>query len=331
LGKQRIIFVEKDTRIIQETGANSYTISLLPNWAEENAGAGSEVTQYRLGNSVVLSPVSEASQNNRNSGEIDVSEFHPSKIPVLVKNLYVSGMDEVRVKAPEDSEKCRKKVREATKYLTGMTVVSETEEEVILKNFMDNINDSLTDSIQRMSQLSVDAVEKTFLTSFEEDLSLETKLNEFDRKRNYFKRNLTEIVANPHRLINTDFSLSDVFFAELFVTEISYVIEDAGRISRSSGTVNKDIGKDRFVEMKQNAVNTLESATEAYMQTTNQKTSEAYNNRFTRCGYGEEPTETGTKPGDELSAFLRLTAERGEKIARIAERKRAVDGQQRVW
>lgn len=324
--------MEKDTRIIQETGANSYTISLLPNWVEENAGASSEVTQYRLGNSVVLSPVSEAPQKNQNFGEVDVSDFHPSKIPVLIKNLYVRGMDEVRVKVPEDSEKCRKKVREATNYLAGMTVVSETDEEVILRNLMDSINSSLTDSIKRMSELSVDAVEGAFLTSFGEDSSLpETKLNEFDRKRNYFKRSLTEIVADPHRLVSTDFSLSDVFFAELFVTEISYVIEDAGRISRSSGTVNKDIGKDRFVEMKQDAVNALESATEAYMQPTEQKTLEVYNNGFTRDRYGEETTETETKPGYELADFLRLTAERGEKIARIAERKRAVDGHQRVW
>lgn len=324
--------MEKDTRIIQETGANSYTISLLPNWVEENAGASSEVTQYRLGNSVVLSPVSEAPQKNQNFGEVDVSDFHPSKIPVLIKNLYVRGMDEVRVKVPEDSEKCRKKVREATNYLAGMTVVSETDEEVILRNLMDSINSSLTDSIKRMSELSVDAVEGAFLISFGEDSSLpETKLNEFDRKRNYFKRSLTEIVADPHRLVSTDFSLSDVFFAELFVTEISYVIEDAGRISRSSGTVNKDIGKDRFVEMKQDAVNALESATEAYMQPTEQKTLEVYNNGFTRDRYGEETTETETKPGYELADFLRLTAERGEKIARIAERKRAVDGHQRVW
>lgn len=332
--------MEQDTRVIQKTGSSSYTVSLLTGWVEDTVGAGSEVGLHRLGNSVVIFPVSENKQTEHDR-EQPPSVLKPvglrsKDIDNTIRELYIRGADRIEVDV-EGAEHHRDRVRDVVSNLTGMVIVSETDEQIVIQKILDGSDIRVRDSLKRLSELSVTALKESVRkTMGERSSELNPAVKQFGKLKTQFERSLTEGISNPGTLVGTDLRLPDVFYAEMCVRELSYVVENAEYVASNPPEEDRIPDKHVILNLMHKATLSIRAGTEAYLDTDSSgcvqpefriTLSKAVN---TDLG-GDETTGTGREelPDSKVGWFLRSAIRRGNRLADIADRRQIVDGQDR--
>lgn len=323
--------MEKDTRVVQKTGSSSYTVSLLTEWVEEKVGAGSEVVLHRLGNSVVVSPASEKgpkeSEDKRPTARVETAGSDPSELTRTVKALYVKGSDEITVDITDATELHKKRLRDAVSNLTGMVVVSETDQQVVIRNVIGTSAVSVENSIERMSEFSTTALtEATRKALRGKSRGFGTAVNEFDRLRNRFERFLTVAISDPEKIADAGLTLPEVFYAELCVKELSYLIEDAERLYDVSEKGEEAQNTEPLLRLMHKAVISIQAGTEAYLCSDDSVTVQPdFDEVLSEMGSSEADIGYQTRIEDEVRTFLTSATQRGSRLAEIAERMRVVN------
>jgi len=331
--------MEQDTRVIQRTGSSSYTVSLLTGWVEDTGSAGSEVALHRLGNSVVIFPTSEQTEIESDAEKPLLSfkstGLEPEEVEKSIKSLYVRGADKIKIDI-EGAKHHRQRVREAVSELTGMVVVSETSEEIVIRKVVEGSDIQLDDSIKRLSELSVTALRESIRKAMgEESPKYSTSVSGFEKLKTRCERFLTEGISDPGSLVDTDLRLSEVFYAEMCVRELSYVVEGAKYISSVPSETNPvSDKKHEILDLMDKATLSIRGGTGAYLDAHRSgyvqpefraTLSRSVNTDHRLDGAFDEDRQEPVQ--DKVVRFLRSAIRRGNRLADIADRRRIVDGQ----
>ncbi|NHX35950.1 MULTISPECIES: phosphate uptake regulator PhoU [Halolamina] len=150
-----------ETRKVQVTGGSTFTVSIPKDWATGNdVGAGTRVEFHPEGDSLILTPVSEA---ERTEGSLDVAGLEGEELRRAVMTMYVSGFDVISFEADRITTDQRRTIRQATQSLVGLEVLEETADRMVVRDLLDSSELSIHNAVDRMrliaSSMLDDAVE----------------------------------------------------------------------------------------------------------------------------------------------------------------------------
>ncbi|MFC6893262.1 PhoU domain-containing protein [Halopenitus salinus] len=160
-----------ETRKVQVTGGSTYTVSIPKGWANENdVEAGSEVEFYPDGDSLLLSPRSEA---ERTEGTLDITDLEERELTRAVMTMYVSGFDVIALEGSKITTEQRSTIREATQSLVGLEVLEETRDRVVIRDLLDSSELSIHNAVTRMRLISTSMLEDALsaLRELDDDLA----------------------------------------------------------------------------------------------------------------------------------------------------------------
>ncbi len=146
-----------ETRKVQVTGGSTYTVSIPKSWATENdVGAGSEVEFHPDGDSLFLTPRTDA---ERIRGTLDVAGLTGQELTRAVTTMYVSGFDVIELQGTAITTEQRSTIREAVQSLVGLEVLEETQERVVIRDLLDSSELSIHNAVTRMRLISLSMLE----------------------------------------------------------------------------------------------------------------------------------------------------------------------------
>ena len=146
-----------ETRKVQVTGGSTYTVSIPKSWATENdVGAGSEVEFHPDGDSLFLTPRTDA---ERTRGTLDVAGLTGQELTRAVTTMYVSGFDVIELQGTAITTEQRSTIREAVQSLVGLEVLEETQERVVIRDLLDSSELSIHNAVTRMRLISLSMLE----------------------------------------------------------------------------------------------------------------------------------------------------------------------------
>ena len=142
-----------ETRKVQVTGGSTYTVSIPKSWATDNdVAAGSEVEFYPDGDSLFLTPKTEA---ERTRGTLDVTDLTGQELTRAVTTMYVSGFEVIELEGTDITTEQRSTIREAVQSLVGLEVLEETRDRVVIRDLLDSSELSIHNAVTRMRLISL--------------------------------------------------------------------------------------------------------------------------------------------------------------------------------
>ncbi|MDL5360950.1 phosphate uptake regulator PhoU [Halalkalicoccus sp. NIPERK01] len=156
-----------EVRKVQITGGSTFTVSLPKAWATETGiEAGSELAFYPEGNTLVATPSNVPSEASTTLAVEDVS---PQELESRLVTLYINGFDEIVLEADRITTAQRRTIRTAATGLVGFEVSVETEDRMVLRDFLDPSELSVHDTVMQMRLLSFSMLEDATEGLLEED------------------------------------------------------------------------------------------------------------------------------------------------------------------
>ncbi|MEM4780546.1 MAG: PhoU domain-containing protein [Halalkalicoccus sp.] len=146
-----------EVRKVQITGGSTYTVSLPKEWATESGiEAGSELAFYPEGDTLVAAP---SNVPNEARTDLAVDELTPQELESRLVTLYINGFDEIVLEGEPIETDQRRAIRKAATNLVGFEVGSETEDRIVLRDFLDSAELSLHNTVMQMRLLSLSMLE----------------------------------------------------------------------------------------------------------------------------------------------------------------------------
>ncbi|MFC6904370.1 phosphate uptake regulator PhoU [Halalkalicoccus tibetensis] len=147
-----------EVRKVQITGGSTYTVSLPKEWATETGiEAGSELAFYPEGDTLVAAPSSVAIEASTTLATEDAS---PGELESRIVTLYINGFDEIALEGDRIATDQRRAIRSAATDLVGFEVSAETEDRIVLQDFLDSSELSLHNTVMQMRLLSLSMLEE---------------------------------------------------------------------------------------------------------------------------------------------------------------------------
>jgi phosphate uptake regulator len=161
-----------EVRKVQITGGSTFTVSLPKEWAQDSGiEAGSELTFYPEGETLIATP---SKMRDDASIRIDARGLASRELTSRLVTLYVNGFSEIIVEAATIEAGGRRAVRRTANDLVGFEVSSETEGEIVLRDFLDLAELSVHDTVMRMRLLALSMLEDATVALLDGDEELAT-------------------------------------------------------------------------------------------------------------------------------------------------------------
>ncbi|WP_122088500.1 phosphate uptake regulator PhoU [Halalkalicoccus subterraneus] len=146
-----------EVRKVQITGGSTYTVSLPKEWATATGiEAGSTLAFYPEGDSLVAAP----SESGGDSETVLAAEgVTPQELESRLVTLYINGFEEIVVESEPIETAQRRAVRNTATELVGFEVSAETEDRIVLRDFLDSSELSLHDTVMQMRLLALSMLE----------------------------------------------------------------------------------------------------------------------------------------------------------------------------
>lgn len=146
-----------EVRKVQITGGSTYTVSLPKEWATASGiEAGSKLAFYPEGDTLVAAP----SGVGGDTGTVLAAEdLSPQELESRLVTLYINGFDEITVESDPIETDQRRAVRKTATTLVGFEVNAETEDRIVLRDFLDSAELSLHNTVMQMRLLALSMLE----------------------------------------------------------------------------------------------------------------------------------------------------------------------------
>ena len=150
-----------EVRNLQRTSGGSYLLSIPKEWVEEiGLGKGSEVGLIRLGPETIMVNLRPIKESKPRSIELEMGE----NIGRRLTAAYLSGYDRVLIRSSEMiTAEQKDSIRAASERLTGMEIINETSDRILLVNMVVPVDLSIQDVIRRMSQVGCSMLQDSAL------------------------------------------------------------------------------------------------------------------------------------------------------------------------
>ncbi len=159
-----------EIRNLQRTSGGSYLLSIPKDWVEGAAlGKGSEVGLTRVGPETVMVDLRPIRKSKPRAVELNMGE----NIARRLTSAYLSGYDRVLIKSSETITAAEKEMIRATaQRLTGMEIINETSDSILLVNMVVPVDLSIHDVVRRMSQVGCSMLEDAAAAISQRDAKL---------------------------------------------------------------------------------------------------------------------------------------------------------------
>lgn len=146
------------TRRIQVVGGSTYTVSLPKNWVLFNRlKKGDIVIIEELGDNTLLLRLPEPEPitlGRIKKAQLNLAQGEELGLERMLVALYSAGYDEIKItQSPIISERLRSKLRSALGKLSGMEVVEDAADYIVVQNILDESKLSISKTLDRMELL----------------------------------------------------------------------------------------------------------------------------------------------------------------------------------
>jgi hypothetical protein len=244
-----------------------------------------------------------------------------------VRNAYASGFDTVNIEVDSNGfVEYRDKIKDMVSELAGMTLVSGTDNEVVLRDFTDGerVLDRKVRDVFEASASAVSDCVGTFLSDDDEDIHEKWRQRDpHTAVRRHSIRRLTDL----NSLVNTEGPLVKYIFYLSCTDELRSVTEDAQLTMESPAT-------GATIDDTENLRRISEDLREGIVKAGNVLVEEGHSydvdeysrirGKFTEAGsVSEELRKRNTEPEErELLGFLTRTSRHGRRVADYLEQMR---------
>jgi|GEM_PF-5921646 len=318
--------MRKDTRRVQSTSSSTFTVSLLTEWANEVCiSAGSEVNIRAIGDTMLVTPAREEDAGRTKSLSVGNS-FSPLLASEKVRNAYVSGFDRVKIEVDSNGfVEYRDKIKHMVSELAGMTLVSGTDNEVILRDFTDGekvLDRKVRDVFEASASAVSDCVD-SFLSDSEEVHGSWCRRDPHTAVRRHSIRRLTDL----NSLVNTEDPLVRYIFYLSCTDELRSVTEDAQLTMESPATGATIDDTENLRRISEDLREGIIKAGDVLVEEGHSYDVDEYSRirgKFTEAGsVSEELRKRNTEPDErELLGFLTRTSRHGRRVADYLEQMR---------
>jgi len=223
-----------ETRKVQVTGGNTYTISIPKEWADElgvNAGdyvRFDEVDDVQFLSTTVDPDPSVCTVDMRGTGEEDWLRE--------VTTMYVGGFDRIRLRGT--SVEGDDGVHAATDRLLGAEVQNENETEVTLRVRLDETGFTVNSAVERMGRMSVSLLDDAMeaLLTNDDGLAHDTierddAVDSLDFALNRVHRRVLQV---PPRIEHRNVSTEELYHVSVAARQLERVADHACKIAELS-------------------------------------------------------------------------------------------------
>ncbi|ADJ14912.1 phosphate uptake regulator PhoU [Halalkalicoccus jeotgali] len=223
-----------EVRKVQITGGSTFTVSLPKEWATETGiEAGSELTFYPEGETLVATPVDGASTTGVT---LSIEGMAPQELESRIVTLYINGFDEVDVKAEQISGEQRRAVRRTATSLVGFEVSTETTDRIVLQDLLDSSELSLHDTVMQMRLLSLsmleDAVDGLFEDGPDYAPGIADRDDDVDRLWYVTSRLFRSVLRDPRSAAAINLGRETCFDYRTCARQIERIADHAVKIAR---------------------------------------------------------------------------------------------------
>ncbi len=198
-----------ETRKVQRTGKSTYIISLPKPWVEKiGINVGDSVGLIPLSDgTILLNPlIGDKDRKKIREYMIRVNDDDTDKLARMVIGSYLAGYDKIKIKHEESfTSSMIRETRRLRKSIIGLEVISETDESIVMKDFLDSSDFSINKGVKRMYSIIYDMFLKVIASFEQKDVSSLKEIIEKDDE-----------VDKLHWMICKQYNklLDDVYFAE---------------------------------------------------------------------------------------------------------------------
>ncbi|MFW6458107.1 MAG: PhoU domain-containing protein [Halodesulfurarchaeum sp.] len=293
-----------ERRKVQVTGGSTFTVSIPKDWAtEQDLSAGDEVGFQPDNTSLLLTPI-EAGETTK--GTLDITDREGEALMRSVMTMYVSGFDEIELRADRITPAQRRIIGDAVKRLVGLEVLEETSESVLVQDLLDSAELSVNTAVNRMHLIADSMLEDAIVALREHDLDLAddviTRDDDVDRLWYVVSRIFRGTLRSPEMAGRIGLSREECFDYHSSARQLERIADHAAKISQLVRELDETV-PDPVIESLENLQRTASEIIEKAFQAL----------------LAEDPRES-----------TRLANEARAAVGKIDDRARGIDDQLRT-
>ena len=228
------IYMSMDIRKLQKTGGSSYTVTLPKQWVLSQSLGSPKQVVMTIGqqNELILQPeamLTEISQPYK----LMVNDMEDSHVFRSVLACYLSGFQTIHVFVQAHQKNT---VRKAVTLLLGFEIVSESVNQMVIKNVLDTNKFSVFDHISQMFKMTHSMVADSLesLRGRNTDLAQDVVLRdrEIDRLHYALIRQFRTKALGYSDTSNTDLSLQALYYYRTVAVNLERVADHAVKIAK---------------------------------------------------------------------------------------------------
>lgn len=222
-----------EVRKVQITGGSTYTVSLPKEWATESGiEAGSKLAFYPEGNTLIAAP---SDVLDETSTTLAVEDMTPEELESRLVTLYINGFGEIVVEADRIRADQRRVIRGMATSLVGFEVSAETEERIVLRDFLDSSELSLHSTVMQMRLLALSMLEDVTAGLLEEQFEqineIATRDDDVDRLWYVTSRLFRSVLRDPRAAAGVDMIRETCFDYRTCARQIERIADHTVKIA----------------------------------------------------------------------------------------------------
>jgi phosphate uptake regulator len=247
--------MDMEIRKIQRTGGSTYIVSLPKQWADHvglTSGMTVGITARRDG-SLLISP--DISFQSPTKKQLDVTDRTGD---VLVREIiasYIAGFNVIELVSKRITAEQKQTIRQITHKLIGPEIVEETADRMIVRDLLNPVELSLSQSVQRMyliaSSMQTDAIHA--LASSDPDLAMDvsSRDDEVDRLYLLVEKQL-RVLLRSGQVIDSQVDMTPDMSLDLSLAArpIEKIADHARKIALITISLEKQLPEDVIIILK---------------------------------------------------------------------------------
>jgi phosphate uptake regulator len=247
--------MDMEIRKIQRTGGSTYIVSLPKQWADHvglTSGMTVGITARRDG-SLLISP--DISFQSPTKKQLDVTDRTGD---VLVREIiasYIAGFNVIELVSKRITAEQKQTIRQITHKLIGPEIIEETADRMIVRDLLNPVELSLSQSVQRMyliaSSMQTDAIHA--LASSDPDLAMDvsSRDDEVDRLYLLVEKQL-RVLLRSGQVIDSQVDMTPDMSLDLSLAArpIEKIADHARKIALITISLEKQLPEDVIIILK---------------------------------------------------------------------------------
>jgi len=223
-----------ETRKVQVTGGNTYTISIPKEWADELGVTAGDYVRFDEVDDILF--LSTTVDPNPSVCTVDTRGTGGEDWLREVTIMYVGGFDRIRLQ--RDSLGSDDRIHAATERLPGAEVQKESETEVTLRVSLDETGFTVESAVERMGRMSVSLLDDAMeaLLTNDDQLAHDTierddAVDSLDFALNRVHRRVLQV---PPRIEHRNVSTEELYHVSVAARQLERVADHACKIAELS-------------------------------------------------------------------------------------------------